>query len=179
MQSKKNKFRFAGKPAKLVIICALACAWFCNGCSGSQKPAANVPDDCQKWLTSYFDALKLKDTAKIQALCSVVSARDIAMLPAGSPEMVRTSKKQSTATILQKIDQDLGNFKSYTVHYCNETSVAKDTVSANAVGEGRHIEIICETKYSKRTAKESFNLYKGPQDADFIVEAHSFTRSAF
>ena len=164
--------------ARLAGLCVLVCALLCLGCGSSHPPATNVPDDCQKWLAGYFELVKAKDTAKIQDLCSVVADRDASELPKGSPDMVRETKKQIAATLLQRIDSDLGTFRSYTVTYCKETVVAKDGVAANAFGEGRHIDIICETKYSKHNARENFVLYKGSKDTALIVEAHGYSRSA-
>jgi hypothetical protein len=135
----------------------------------------SVPEDCQKWLAIYFDALKAKDTAKIEELTLQLSAEESALLPAGSVEMMRETRKASVATLLQKIDQELGDFRSYSVEYCRDTTIAKDDEAANVIGEGRHIEITCSTKYSKRSAKDSFVLYQGPQDPGLIMRAHDCT----
>ena len=165
--------------SRLVLACGLACAWLCLGCGKSHSPDANVPEDCRKWLDAYFDALKAKDVARIQGLCSVVSAKTAADLPAGSAEMMRASQKETTAGLLKRIEQDLGDFRAYSVGYCSEDVITNGDPAANIFGEGRHLEILCETKYSKRKANEVFVLFKGPLDAGFIVQAHRLNYSPF
>ena len=148
--------------ASLAVLCGLACVWLCFGCSGSHSPAVSVPEDCQKWLVSFFEAFKAKDTSKIQKL---VSAKDSAALMAAAPATVRKAMEESAVKQLQTIFQGLGDFRSYSVEFCEESTVAKGDL------KGRWVRIVCETKCSKRNAKASFDLHKGAQDSEFIVAA--------
>jgi len=156
---------------RLAVLCGFVCALLCAGCGGPSTPVVSVPPGCQQWLTVFFDALKAKDTGKIQDLTSQISAYDFANIPAESQGMMRNSKKAMTATVLQKIYQDLGDFKTYSVASCKVTTIAKGEKAVQMFGEGTFIEIVCETKFSKRKAKASFTLHKGPKDSDPIVEA--------
>jgi hypothetical protein len=160
--------------AALAVLCALAGAWVCVGCRGSNRAAASVPEDCRQFLATYFDALKRHDTETIIELCSHVAARDSA---ASAPEhdLVRETKKTVTATLLRKLAEQRGEFRKYSVESCTVRTIASGDAPMNVIGEGRHIEIICESTYSKGKAKESFVLYRGPQDTELIVDGHSFT----
>ncbi len=173
MQLKTKDSVIIGKRSMLKVLCLLACAVFLYGCPGSHSNV-NVPEDCKIWLTSYYDALKAKDTAKIQELCSRLAYRDTSAMDGQGVNFMRQSKEQTAVTLLQKINQDMGDFKSYEVESCKETNVSADSAVA-VTGEGRHIEIICAAKYDKRKAKEKFVLYKGPQDSDFILDGHFLT----
>ncbi|MEK7269961.1 MAG: hypothetical protein AAB215_03360 [Planctomycetota bacterium] len=166
-------------PAAFAVALGLACACPGLGCGKADSPGASVPEDCRKWLDAYFDALKSKDVAKVQDLCARVSARIADMLPAEGAETVRGQQRETTAGLLGKIAQDLGDFRSYAVESCRETVIPADDPMANALGEGRHIEILLATRYSKRNARERFVLSKGPRDAEFIVEAHNISYSPF
>jgi hypothetical protein len=160
--------------AALAVLCAVAGAWVCVGCKGSNRAAASVPEDCRQFLATYFEALKRHDTETIIELCSHVAARDSAV---GAPEhdLVRETKKTVTATLLQKLAEQRGEFRKYSVESCTVRTIASGDAPMNVIGEGRHVEIICESTYSKGKAKESFVLYRGPQDTELIVDAHTFT----
>ena len=162
--------------AALAVLCVLVGAWVCVGCRGANRAAASVPEDCRQFLATYFDALKRHDTETIIELCSHVAARDSAV---GAPEhdLVRETKKTVTATLLHKLAEQRGEFRKYSVESCTVRTIASGDAPMNVIGEGRHVEIICESTYSKGKAKESFVLYRGPQDTELIVDGHSFTYS--
>jgi hypothetical protein len=169
--------RTRGTSAALAVLGALACAWVCVGCRGSNRAAAGVPEDCRQFLASYFEALERHDTERILELCSHVAVRDSEAMPAGSPDLLHESKRKVTATVLQRLAEQRGEFRKYTVESCTVRTVASGDAPANVTGEGRHGEIICESTYSKGKAEERFVLYQGPQDAALIVDGHSYTYS--
>jgi hypothetical protein len=160
------------KKLMLTIFCGALCACIV-GCS--THPAVNVPPDCQKWLTSYFQALKAKDTVTIQELSSFIPARDTSNMPAEGVSMMQVTKKQIASTLLQKIYEQLGDFRDYSIETCRQTDAKKGETAANMMGEGMHVEIICKTNYSKHPATESFTFYKGPDDPALALDAHSYS----
>src|SRR6266404_4641563 len=64
------------------------------------QPIAEPEDECQKFLVKYFEAVKSKDVGKIQKFASYVSHADSAVMPAGSVEMMRETKRNLLQTFL-------------------------------------------------------------------------------
>ena len=149
----------------------------CFGCgSSTSKPTTPVPPDCQVFLDSFFDALKTKDVAKIQELCSYVPAFQSRDLPEESLNMIRESKKTLNADVFEKMFAQAGSFKSYSVAAVNISTVAVDNVAAaNAMGAGIHVEIVCKTRFSKKkNARIGFHLLKETDESGYGILAWKY-----
>jgi len=162
-----------------LLLCSLAlfCVGISFGCKKLSENSVTVPEPYQSWLAGYFDALKAKDTEKLKDLSGRLSARDQKRMPANTQEMMRDSRKKIFSQVLDTIGQKYGEFQSYSVVSCKVTPVAMGSAAADMIGEGDHLEIICKSKYSNATVAERFVLYKGPEDPEVVMEAHSVTAS--
>lgn len=165
-----------GRQVLVTALAAAVCLGLSPGCGGPAAPPVSVPEDCRNWLDRYYDALKKKDYAAVQDMSCTIPARDASRIDAAGVAGMSAAKRQFKASLLQQMEKDLGTFKSYTVVFFRETVTEPDDPMANAFGAGRHISIVCKTKYSRRNATEEIVLYKGPDDPDFVVDAHKYTR---
>jgi len=166
------------RQAKRYAMLAVLLGWFCFGCGKSpSEPAASVPIDCQKFLEKYFDALKSKDVGKIQEFSSYVSPADSADMPAGSVDMMRETKRKFAADAFERMNKELGDFKSYSVLSAKvKTITTAELVAGNMQGlaslVGTHAEIVCKAKFSKkRSALIILNLFKDTPESEYSIEA--------
>ncbi len=161
-------------PTKYATMLGLVLGWFCSGCGkNALEPATPVLIECQKFLVKYFEAVKSKDVGKIQKFASYVSHADSAVMPAGSVEMMRETKRKFAADVFERMNKELGDFKSYSVVNAKETTITTaNRTAANMLGAGIHAEIVCKAKFSKKhSALIGLNLFKETQDSEYYIEA--------
>jgi len=170
------------------LCSAVLCGLLCGGCGRSEsakgstgvslriKSGAPVPDDCQQWLLSFFDAFNEKDGAKMLEL---TASKDVAEHMAQAPEAERKSMADSAVKHVQRISQELGDVKSCSVLYCKESTFTKDAQPPGPMGAGRYVDIQGEAKGSKRNAKVSFKLYKRADSSDPVIGLWNFTWAPF
>ena len=175
------------------VALGLFLGWFCLGCGknplGSSTP---VPLDCQQFLDKYFAAIKAKDVGKVQDMTSYITGEATKEMPQKGVDFLRESQRRLTAQGLERMNQELGDFRSYSVLSVNvttqkaetvEANMVKaglhpqkgDTVMANMMGAGIHAEIVCKTRFSKQSPVRLWlHLFKETQEAEYSILAWKY-----
>lgn len=176
MQRSKVRKEKTSNRTIYVLALGLFLVFLCLGCTNTaQEPSIAVPDDCQKFLDKYFEAVKSKDVGKIREFSSYVSPVQSKDMPSESMDMLRQTAGKFAVEGFERMTKELGDFKSYSVSNVKVTTITTADPAANTVGAGIHAEILCKAKFSEKQSVRIFlHLFKEAQESEYYILAWKY-----
>ena len=143
---------------KYAAMIVLILGWFSSGCGkNALKPATPMPAGCQRFLDTYFEAVKSKDVGKIRGFSSYVSYAQSEAVPASSIDMMRETRGRFAVETFERMNKEFGDFQSYFVISVKEATVTRTELAANKMEgtrlQGVHAEIVCKAKFSEKNLR--------------------------
>jgi hypothetical protein len=145
--------------------------WFCFGCTKSVP----VPIDCQQFLDKYFEAVKSKDIGKIRDFSTYVSPVQSKDMPEAGMDMLRQTAGKFAVEGFERMNKELGDFKSYSVLSVKVTTIPTADPAANTMSAGIHAEIACKARFSEKKSVWIFlHLFKQTQESEYHILAWKY-----